>query len=108
MPPAGGVAGWARSGGETHVTNPGELYDAFQGALNAELADLGCRLRVAPVASGPEESILLLDESGHELGWVPEQIDAPTIAAFETILAQTLRRSHPFAVTKALARQPAA
>lgn len=73
------------------MTKPGDLYDAFQGAMNAELADLGCRLRIAPVADGSADSILLLDERGGALGWVPEQIDAPTIAAFETILAETGR-----------------
>ena len=62
------------------------LTSQFCVALNAELAALGCKLHISDCDLGPGDTMLLLSADGRELGWVPDHVDAPVIAAFERIL----------------------
>ena len=78
------------------MTDAGTLDDAFAAALNADLAALGCKLRIA-AAPAAADAVLVVDAQGRELGWVPEHIDASILAAFETILVRCLRRPASFA-----------
>ena len=68
------------------MTDPSGLFGEFCDALNAELSGLECGLRIARDRPGPGATMLLLKPDGVELGWLPDYVDAPSIAAFEQIL----------------------
>ena len=68
------------------MDEPSGLFGEFCDALNAELRELGCRLRVARDKPGTGETMMLLDTRGEELGWLPDHVDVASVAAFEVIL----------------------
>lgn len=68
-----------------HHSDP--IFREFCGALNAELAALGCKLHISEQDPGTDETMLLLAADGRELGWLPDHSDALVIAALEKILA---------------------
>lgn len=63
------------------------LFEQFADALNRELAAIGATLRVAQAEPGERGTMMLQDASGRVLGPIPEHVDAPTIKAFEAIIA---------------------
>jgi hypothetical protein len=65
------------------------MCEDFIDVYNQELATLLCAMRVAaPVAAWHSGSLVVLDETGSELGFVPNSIAPIEFAAFARLLAK--------------------
>ena len=65
------------------------VSDDFIEAYNQELADLRCAMRVAtPVGAWHSGSLAILDETGREIGVVPDSVAPLEMAAFARLLSR--------------------
>ncbi|MGN6620306.1 MAG: hypothetical protein ACTHKR_04485 [Sphingomonas sp.] len=67
------------------------LFHRFAETLNRELTTLGSTLRVACDVVPPSGTMMLQDAGGHDLGSIPDRVDAETIRAFEAMILSRRR-----------------